>query len=191
MPSTVAADQRAEKGGNQGKSTPPRVPSSDLAALIAGLSFERPTWRIGARPDVLGGVAVPRLWGVPSGGTTRGVLRHRLALALDSQHDVAFDLLQRHDQAEWLRLFAAALLDIAALDRETIADACGYADDRTTRRAVAAGRRLWAQLPAWPWRHFAPTGRPPREWREQGGGHRLDISFSVWARGERPGQLAR
>lgn len=158
----------------------------------------RPAWRIGTRPDALPGLAIPRqnhvagvtrsgepVWFPPVRGGARSVLRHRLALALESDHQLAFERLQEHDRAELARLRAAALRDVLGLRYEEIADACGYADVRTARRAVPSGRKLWCGLGAWPWWQFrADEGRPPAAWRSTGGGPRLDAAFMTWATGE-------
>jgi hypothetical protein len=111
------------------------------------------------------------------------VLRRRLALALETDHPEAFDQLQAHDRREWLRLYAAALRDIVALDYGSVGEACGYEDIRTARRAVSAGRKLWRQLAAWPWRYFGPNGLPPAGWREHGGGPQVNAAFATWATG--------
>lgn len=171
------------------------MPGPELVAAIDSIASwdARPAWQVGARPDALGGLWAPRLERIaavtPDGepvwcGVRRSqVLRYRLALALDTQHELAYNELRDHDLAEWKRLWAAALRDLLGLDHERIADECGYSsdDERTARRAVSEGRRLWAQLAAWPWYFWCnDDGRPPRAWRSVGGGPRLDAAFETW-----------
>jgi hypothetical protein len=193
---------------------PRRVPGTDLADLLHDLAFtgKRPVWKIGIRPDLvrggpphenrglgpLPGVVVPRLGsvvGLDALGEPvlcsltghfqpRYVLRHRVALALETDHPTAREQLRPHDLAEWMRLEAAVLRDVVALDYDLIARHCRYDDVRTARSATKRGRRLWARLPAWPWRYFGDDGKPPGNWRADGGGQTLNGVFATWMTGE-------
>jgi len=67
-------------------------------------------------------------------------------------------------------LVAAAARDITGESTEAIAEFFGYADKRSVRRAVAAGRTRWVRLGAWPWTYFAylardECGQPLKDWR--------------------------
>jgi hypothetical protein len=91
-----------------------------------------------------------------------------------------------NDRTAGTAWYAAALRDLLGLNYEAIADACAYAGDkreRTARREVQVGRRLWHEAGAWPWFHFAAPGRPPSGWPKRGGSPQLDATFWTWATG--------
>lgn len=197
MTAMVPRGAPAHKDENDPRLLPPALPGEELASQIADLVDRgRPAWNLGSRPDGPGRLVVPRLGLIsdlaPDGThgrylvprqQPRAVLRHRVALALETHHPVAVEQMQEQDRLEWRRLGAAALKDILAFAESTIAEHCGYEYEQSARDAVSRGRKLFVGLYAWPWWYFGPNGRPPPEWREHGGGLRLTAGFATWATG--------
>ena len=142
---------------------PPCVPGVELAHRIrAALNHGRPGCWVGQIPGTRLALGVPR------------ATLHR------------YEELTTNDRVAGNRFYAAALRDLLGLDYEAIAYACGYAGDtreRTARRAVQVGRRLWHEVGAWPWFYFAAPGRPPSGWSRHGGSSQLDATFWTWATG--------
>lgn len=169
-------DAASEQGIFGANLAPPRVPGYELADLIHSLHVHdrRPAWRVGAIPDHLPSLVVPRL----RGWKTSRVFRPRLALALESQHEIAFEQLQSHDVVEWRRLHLAGLRDIVGFTYDELTDAA-TSDDRSVRRAVSAGRTAWARANAWPWACFE-NGKPPPDFASCGGGSPVDNAFQRW-----------
>jgi hypothetical protein len=175
------------------------VPGVELAHRIhSALNQGRPGCWVGAIPGTGLPLGVPRAtfiryWKADRGGglhppvkPLEAVLPPRLALALQAESGLADQQLTTIDRAVGNRLYAAALRDLLGLDYEAIADACAYADDkreRTARRAVQVARRLWHEVGAWPWFHFAAPGQPPSGWAKRGGSSQLDATFWTWATG--------
>jgi hypothetical protein len=189
---TSLARHNAEAGSAQSAC----VPGVELAHRIrSALNQGRPGWWVGAIPGTRLALGVPRATFIradrgadlrPPVKPLEAVLPPRLGLALQAQSGLTYEQLTTKDRAVGNRLYAAALRDLLGLDYEAIADACAYVGDkreRTARRAVQVARRLWHEVGAWPWFHFAAPGRPPSGWPKRGGSPQLDAMFWTWATG--------
>lgn len=116
------------------------------------------------------------------------VLTHPLVLALETQDPIAFQELGKNDYDLGRYLYAAALRDILGRTEDEIAQLLGFngADrERSARRAVSRGRKLWSRIGGWPWWYFDERdGQPPKGWRKLGGGPVLDAALCTWATGQ-------
>lgn len=178
------------------------LPGPALAQVISDRASEgRPAWRLGnISPEALRerNLVVPRLTFVlrtaapgryeldPAAADPCDVLRERLglAIALDPRTSQrAIENLTPHDRAQWRDLGVAVLRDVLALSDDEIADHCVMADARKAREAYRSGRLLLSKLRAWPWYCFGPEGKPPRDWRSNGGSPLVNGAFATWASG--------
>jgi hypothetical protein len=189
---------------HKAESKPISVPLQGPAlvqAICDRASEGRPAWRLGnISPEALRerNLVVPRLTfmfraAAPgryeldlAAADPCDVLRERLglALALDPRTTQrAIENLTPHDRAQWRDLGAAVLRDVLALSDDEIADHCVMADARKAREAYGSGRLLLSKLRAWPWCCFGTEGKPPRDWRSNGGSPLVNGAFATWATG--------
>jgi hypothetical protein len=179
------------------------TPGDALRALILeAAEAGRPTW------PVFHGLAVPRLELVPVevpygdgrafvppaealGRDARRLVIHEAALvAIETMHPAAVERANRNAKArpQLRQLAAAALRDVCGYpldDRDADKPSiCGSFDDfgdwRAAQRAVAAGRRLWPTLAAWPWWGAVTNEGGPLEWWTDS---RVLERFAVWRSG--------
>lgn len=160
----------------------PSVPGDYLATVIADLAAVRdlPLWDLDCDYELHHGrLVAPRMPEFPRGGQAtahakwsvphaREVLRPRLALALESDDDLAWEVLDTQDVADLTKLRAAATRDIAGVSGEQLTEALVYTDESTTRATVREGRKMLRELGAWPWCAFDEKGRPPHSWWKDG-----------------------
>ncbi|MGH2941329.1 MAG: hypothetical protein ACRDLN_00940 [Solirubrobacteraceae bacterium] len=175
------------------------LPGPALAQAICRRVAEgHPAWRLGnVSPEALRerDLVVPQLTILcravapgryalnPARARQCNALRPRLALALETGNARAFDELKPHDLTQWRDLGVATLRDVLALSDDDIAEHCGMTDARKAREAYAKGRSLLSRLGAWPWCCLGPAGKPPRDWRSNGGSPLVNGAFATWASG--------
>jgi hypothetical protein len=206
----VAAGLAPEQGRFGAKFAPP-LPGEELRFRIAERRREgRPVWRLG--PNIaprIELVAVPDSeTGEPVLYRPLAVdqdrrqyhqdsdhyLRPRVLLWLETYEPAALEQLTKHDRAETRRLAAAVMRDLHGQSYDAIADALGYTKrdplgrvlvngERTVRREIPIGRKLWSRLCAWPWCYWGPHGKPPASWHERGADATLAAAFETWATG--------
>lgn len=194
----VSTHRSTEEGASspgvlEGASPYPRVvPGTEIADAIRDAG--RSAWQLGPAPSGVA-VLVPILrldvngpgslsWPSATPNPT-AVLNERLALFLETQHEVAFGQLTEQDRTQWRRLWAAALHDIHGLSIFDVFEAAELHDKAHARKDIGEGRRLWKRLGyAWPWHFFDdPKGTPPAGWHSSGGPPALDATFEVWRSG--------
>jgi hypothetical protein len=179
-------------------------PGPELAQKIAlGLRRGRPGYWIGKVPGSDRPLGIPKATTIrftPAGKhdfcppveSPLAVLPHSLVLALETQDPIAFQQLGKNNYDLGRYLYAAALRDILGLTEEEIAEPLGFGGEdsleRSARRVVSQGRKLWFRVGAWPWWYFEPAGsrpagRPPDRWLADGGGPHVDAAFATWATG--------
>lgn len=73
-----------------------------------------------------------------------------------------------HAAAQLRSLEMAAVRDLLNESYEELAEAVGYKDATSARRAVHQGRHRWMRLGAWPWTYFRDKGRPHDDWQSDG-----------------------
>lgn len=166
-------------------------PSEELARLVMRLRSSRPVWRVGD-------LAAPRIEWVAAPGPIairpleidrdrRPYFRHGALLALETNFEpLVIEQLQPDERKQLRKMYAALMRDVQGSSLETIMDELGgerpgFADEAAARRQVAAGRRLWRRLPAWPWSWFGTNGRPPGDWRTAGPDATLAAALASWA----------
>ena len=172
-------------------------PGEELALRIEeAFRAGRPGWQVGAIPGrrerrlcVPCARAVRFASGLdfelmPTTEPAEVVLPHRLALALDSRHYLAWRQLLPNDLAFGKSLQAAALRDLLDLPfeskmTESVAEVCGFGV-RRAHTAVKRGRVAWHRLAAWPWWYF-DHGQPPGQWADYGDA--LRAAFLTWESG--------
>jgi hypothetical protein len=108
-----------------------------------------------------------------------------VAMRYDDPEAWALAISDERGRSALRKLTAAALRDLLGLGLEEIAERLGYADERSARRAAAAGRMLWPQLGAWPWWRSEPGALPHEWWRDEATAERLfkwhdQVAWKAW-----------
>lgn len=173
-------------------------PGQELAFRIEqAYRAGRAGWQVGVIPsDPEGRLCVPCARAVrfssgvdfdlmPATEPAESVLPHRLALALETRHRLAWRELTTNDRAYGKSLQAAALRDLLHLPFEsrqtdvTVPEVCGFGLHQAYA-AVKRGRVAWHRLAAWPWWYF-DHGQPPDQWADYGDA--LRAAFLTWESG--------
>ncbi|HEX5762128.1 MAG TPA: hypothetical protein VFY04_03295 [Solirubrobacterales bacterium] len=109
----------------------------------------------------------------------------RLAAALvggDPLHPTVYATLTAHDRVSGRRLYAAALRDLADLEWDQVASACGIEGidpERQARAYAERGRGLWYKLGGWPWYHL-PEHWQPKSREQWWLNPRVTSALAIW-----------
>jgi hypothetical protein len=186
----------APEQGRLGAKVAPPLPGEALRLLIVELRHAgRPVWRIWStiaprielvaiRDPETGEPVLYRPLAVDQ--DRRPYFKRRALLWLETREPAALEQLQSHDRNQLRQLDAALMRDLHGRSYDEIANGLRFRGDdceRSARRAVMVGRKLWPRLCAWPWCYWGPDGRPPADWLKLGADATLAAAFETWATG--------
>lgn len=204
MKGTLPAETRPAQNRNQGKTVvlPTLRPGPELMEVISG-GLRPPDALRGWRLVMLDGIELGVPWcawlrhtgdgnfdvlpDLPEPKAvlrgTRGQPHWGLIYSLDRGYLAPARELAPHEVTNARRLIAAAMADIAGLQIESktekaIVDLLGLQHPEHAARLAREGRKLWANLGAWPWFHW-PEGRAPSGWNS-GIGPALARQLDIW-----------